>query len=279
MTTISKTAEIGRTESNMSIQTIVRRLPTLMIVIAAALLIGSAFVLYSTIDDVFWEMHLDAPQYDYRGGLDIVIYIDRIQGKDADFDDLREINELNHYIGMRSLDDAAILEREIAIPALKVSSALLVISGIYILLQHAAFHYAPKDLTNLSKPLRFFGWFFRLRELKFLPWLFVFPALLFPVFFLLDLYYWLENSGQNLDLTAPFSSSIHPFTPTMRGEGKIGQFHTVSDMADGWFTAANVSVIILVALILGIVHASILQYRAYKQRQASEVVVDNASTS
>ena len=253
-------------------------LPTALIMIAAVLLIISANMLYGTIDETYWEMHLDAPQYEYRGGLDILVYIDRMEGKDPEFDDLREINELNHYIGMRDLDEAAVLEREIAIPTIKLFSVLLIVAAVYIILQHLAFAYTPQNLSELSGLMRPFAWFFRLRELKFLPWLLVFPAMLFPAVFMLDLYYWLDNSGQNLDLTAPFSSSIHPFTPNMQGEGEIGQFHTVSDMADGWYTASNASVLILIAIVLGLVHFGLVQFNAYKVRQANEEVKDSANS-
>ena len=257
-------------ESKMNKNKIMKWLPTALIVLAAVLLIVSASMLYGSIDEKYWEMHLDAPQYEYRGGLDIVVYIDRMEGKDPVFDDLREINSLNHYIGMRDLDDAAVLEREIAIPTITLFSIFLVISGFYIVFQHLAFDYAPEDLSSVSKFMRPFVWFFRLREFKFLSWLLVFPAMLFPAVFMLDLYYWLDNSGQNLDLNAPFSSSIHPFTPNMQGEGEIGQFHTVSDMADGWYTASNASALILAAIILGLVHFGIIQFNAYKQRQENK---------
>ena len=259
-------------------QQIMRWLPTALIISAAVLLIISANMLYGSIDDTYWEMHLNAPQYEYRGGLDVVIYIDRMEGKDKVFDDLRELNSLNHYIGMRNLDDAAVLERQIAVPTVTVFSILLVVSALYILLQHYAFNYAPQNLSDLSNFLRPFVWFFRLRELKLLPWLLILPALLFPLVFLLDLYFWLDDSGQNLDLTAPFSSSIHPFTPAMRGEGEIGQFHTVSDMADGWYTASNASALIVLAIVLGLVHFGILQFNAYKKRQVAKKAEANATS-
>ena len=265
-------------KNEMTAKSIMRWLPTGLIVIAAVLLVVSAGLLYSTIDDIYWEMHLDAPQYDYRGGLDVVIYIDRMEGKDPVFDDLREINALNHYIGMRDLDEAAVLEREIAIPTIKIFSALLIIAAAYLLLQHFAFNYAPQNLSKMSGLMRPFVWFFRLRELKFLPWLLILPAMLFPIVFMLDLYYWLDNSGQNLDLNAPFSSSIHPFTPTMQGEGEIGQFHTVSDMADGWYTATNASALMLIAIVLGLIHFGILQYRAHKKRQVTQEMEANATS-
>ena len=58
--------------------------------------------------------------------------------------------------------------------------------------------------------------------------LLVLPALLFPIIFLVDLQFWMANFGQNLDPTAPLSSSVDPFVPPVLFEGKIAQFSTVA---------------------------------------------------
>ena len=47
------------------------------------------------------------------------------------------------------------------------------------------------------------------------------PALLLArVFFLADLQFWLANFGQNLDPTAPLSSSVNPFVPPVLWTGQ-----------------------------------------------------------
>jgi hypothetical protein len=184
------------------------------------LLIAAAVLLVASLSQPYWEMHLDAVQYEYRGGLDIQIFVDDIQGKDPVFDELRELNNLNHYIGMRKLDEAAALERSIALP-----SVVAFVVGLVV----AAGVHAWK------------------RQWKW-TWLLVLPALSFPVVFLADLYYWLRDSGLNLDRTAPFSSSIHPFVPSLLGEGEVGQFATVAWLGTGWYLVAAGSVCILLAL-------------------------------
>ena len=54
------------------------------------------------------------------------------------------------------------------------------------------------------------------------------PAILFPPVFLIDLYYWLNDFGQNLDPNAALSNAIDPFTPPVLGVGVIGQFRTIA---------------------------------------------------
>ena len=56
-------------------------MPPAFLILAAILILGSIPLPY-------WEMHLDAPQYNYRGGLDVVIYINSMTGKDPEFDEL-----------------------------------------------------------------------------------------------------------------------------------------------------------------------------------------------
>jgi hypothetical protein len=74
------------------------------------------------------------------------------------------------------------------------------------------------------------------------------PALLFPLIFLADLQFWLANFGQNLDPTAPLSSSIKPFVPPVLGTGKIAQFSTTAQPGVGLWLAIVASGLILVGL-------------------------------
>lgn len=187
-------------------------------------------------------MHLDAVQYEYRGGLDILVYVDSMEGKDPVFDELRELNNLNHYIGMRPLDEAAEFERSIAKTSLYAFMGLLAFTAVILAVKR-------NKWTRWS-------------------WLLTLAPLLFPAIFLADLYYWLRDSGQNLDPTAPFSSSIHPFTPPVWGEGTVGQFHTVSNLDEGWYMAAAASGLILAAILLTLVHFLL-------RRRNQEVSIEN----
>jgi hypothetical protein len=130
---------------------------------------------------------------------------------------------------MRPLGEAAQLERTISIFAIS-ALALLVLAAVFI-------HSPWAALLSL-------------------------PAILLPVVFLGDLYFWLNNFGQNLDPKAALSNSIEPFTPTVLGEGIIGQFKTVAYADFGLLLAAGASILILVGLYL--------QRRAYKPLIAEE---------
>jgi hypothetical protein len=129
---------------------------------------------------------------------------------------VREINALNHYIGMRKLEDAAALERAVSVWG--IIALVLLVEGA------AAIH--SKWATLL-----------------------VLPVILFPAFFLLDLHWWLKDFGLNPDPHAPLSSSVKPFVPTVLGVGTIGQFKTVAAMGWGLYLAWAASGISLLALV------------------------------
>ncbi len=176
--------------------------PTIALSLARMALLISIFVPY-------WHMTLIAPQY--PGGLKVTAYVNRLEG------DVREIDGLNHYIGMRPLGEAAQLERSLSIFAL-ISLLLLVEGATYVHTKWAA--------------------------------LLAIPAILFPVIFLADLYYWLNDFGQNLDPKAALSNAIDPFTPPLLGTGLIGQFETRASMGLGLQLAFGASVLSIIGLYL-----------------------------
>src|SRR5262245_37088388 len=90
--------------------------PTSLLALAAALLAASYALPY-------WRMTLHAPQY--PKGLHVVAYLNRLEG------DVREIDGLNHYIGMRPLNEAAQFERKNS-ALLVIALALLVVAAIVI---------------------------------------------------------------------------------------------------------------------------------------------------
>jgi hypothetical protein len=182
--------------------------PTLCLAGAAILLIISIFLPY-------WSLVLHAPQY--PKGLVVNAYVNHLAG------DVREIDGLNHYIGMRPLGEAAHFEKSVSIFAIG-ALALLLLAAIFI-------HSPWAALLSL-------------------------PAVLLPVVFLADLYFWLYNFGQNLDPKAALSNAVEPFTPTILGEGLIGQFRTVAYADIGLLLASAASILILAGLYL--------QRRAYK---------------
>jgi hypothetical protein len=106
------------------------RLPTMLLGLAALLLLVSVFLPY-------WKMTLLAPQY--PGGLKVQVYVNRMTG------DVQEIDGLNHYIGMRPLGEAAQLERAVSIAAILVLG-LLVGSAVFIHTKWAALMALPAVL-------------------------------------------------------------------------------------------------------------------------------------
>ena len=176
------------------------RLPSIFMGLAALSLIISIFLPY-------WNLTLEAPQY--PKGLHVQTYVNRLEG------DVQEIDGLNHYIGMRPLEEAAQLERSLSIVLISVT-ALLVVAAIFI---------HTKWVVLLAL-----------------------PALLYPILFVADMYFWLRSFGQNLDPTAALSNYIEPFVPTFLGEGLIGQFRTISSFGAGFYLACLASVLILVGL-------------------------------
>jgi hypothetical protein len=174
--------------------------PSLLLGAAAIMLLVSMFLPY-------WKMTLMAPQY--PGGLEVQVYVNRMTG------DVSEIDGLNHYIGMRPLDEAAQLERSVSVVAISIL-ALLVLSAIFIHTRWAA--------------------------------LLALPAFLMPYLFLADMYFWMRNFGLNLDPTAPLSSAIEPFVPPIWGEGMVGQFRTIADFQIGIYMAFLAGFLILAGL-------------------------------
>ena len=175
-------------------------IPTILFVVAALLLLVSIFLPY-------WEMTLLAPQY--PGGLHVTAYVNELTG------DVAEIDGLNHYIGMRPLNEAAKLERSVSVLAI-AALALLIAAAVFVHTKWVV--------------------------------LLVLPAILMPVIFLLDLQYWLRDFGLNLDETAALSSAIDPFVPKVLGRGLIAQFETVAAPGIGLWMAIIASILCIVGL-------------------------------
>ncbi len=176
--------------------------PTVVLATARVLLLVSIFFPY-------WSMELDAPQY--PNGLYVTAYVNHLDG------DVVDVDGLNHYIGMKPLEEAAKFER---------ASAIWMIVAMFLLMEGAASVHSRWAL------------------------LLVIPALLFPAGFIVDLQYWLHSHGQNLDPAAPLSSAVKPFTPPALGIGEIGQFRTIAVLEPGWWMACASSVFTLVGLVL-----------------------------
>ncbi|MEZ4676422.1 MAG: cytochrome C [Caldilineaceae bacterium] len=200
--TNNKDMETGSTKELSTIAKVSRqssfRLSTALLITAAAILAISTFLPY-------WRIRLNAPQY--PTGLFVIVYVNHMEG------DVREVDGLNHYIGMAPLEEAANIERSLA-PIAMVVIALMIISVAFI---HSK-------------------WFAIL----------AIPAMFFPFVFLADMWVWLWYYGNHLDPTAALSSSIKPFTPAILGTGVVGQFSTTAVLQIGWYLA------LLAAILTGV---------------------------
>lgn len=163
--------------------------PSLLFMLARVLLLLSIFFPY-------WHMELEAPQY--PNGLQLTAFVNNLSG------DVREIDGLNHYIGMRPLEEAASFER---------TNSVWLIIAMFLLVEGAALLHSR--------------WAVALAV----------PAIAFPAVFLLDLHIWMRNFGMNLNPEAPLSASVKPFVPTVLGEGGIGQFRTFAELGTGYWLA------------------------------------------
>jgi hypothetical protein len=145
----------------------------------------------------------------FPDGLSIKAYVNRLAG------DVVELEGLNHYVGLDSFEDGAVFERSIAIFAILVLAGLLVGA----LLIHSRWVVV-----------------------------FVFPALVFPIVFMLDLQYWLWRFGHNLDTTAPLANAVGEFTPPIFGPAEIAQFDTWALPGLGFILACVASVLVAIGL-------------------------------
>lgn len=175
-------------------------MPTVLLGAAAMFLLISIFTPY-------WKLTLMAPQYPQ--GLKMETYVNRVSG------DVDEIDGLNHYIGMRSLKEAAELERSLSI---------IMILAIILLLFGSIYTHSPFAL------------------------IFTIPAILYPMIFLGDLYFWMHNFGMHLNPHAPLSNAVKPFVPPLLGEGFVGQFKTVATWQIGLFMSFAASILIIAGL-------------------------------
>jgi hypothetical protein len=175
----------------------------------SVILVAASVILFISIFFPYWKLTLFAPQY--PGGLQASMYVNRLAG------DIQEIDGLNHYIGMKPMDEAAVLERTLSV---------FMIIGLALLIAGAVYVHSPIALFLCL------------------------PAVFYPAFFLGDLYFWMRTFGTNLNPHAPLSSAIKPFVPPIIGVGQIAQFKTVATWETGLYMSIAASVLILIGLYL-----------------------------
>jgi len=175
-------------------------LPTTLLMLAALLLLISMFLPY-------WSMTMLAPQYPQ--GLKVEVYVNHLEG------DMREVDQLNHYLGMPPLDEGGRFERSISVTAVVVLG-LLLMTGIFVGNQWAG--------------------------------VLAIPALAYPLIFLADLWLILYRYGHSIDPESALGGAIPPFTPPLLGEGVVGQFRTIARPELGLAVTLLATIVILAAL-------------------------------
>lgn len=190
-------------------QRFLRRPPSLA---ARVLLLLAAISVAGSILFPLWRMHLTAPQYEE--GLTLDIYAWKIQGGGLNGNDLSEINNLNHYIGMKPLQQADFNEMQI----------MPFMFGLFILLALRAAVIGPvRAMVDLFVLASWFG-----------------------VFSIGSFYYRLWSYGHHLDPKAPME--IEPFTPLLIGKQTIANFTQASFPLPGTYLLWLFMLLLLAAM-------------------------------
>jgi len=162
-----------------------------------------------------WNMTFFSNQY--TDGLTLHIYAHKLDGgKTPNRDDLREINSLNHYIGMRPLLESDFSEF-VWLP--------FVIGALILLSMRAAVVGQMVNLIDVFVLFTYFG-----------------------LFSLWSFYNRLYSYGHNLDPIAAIK--VEPFTPPLFGQKVIANFTVESYPAAASFALAAFSFLLLVAILL-----------------------------
>jgi copper chaperone NosL len=148
-------------------------------------LLISSLLLISVFIFPLWQIRLDAPQY--PDGLILYIHINKIDGSTPH--DLKNINLLNHYIGMREIEPDDIPELSI-MPYFVIGFILLGILAFF-----------------LKKKWLFYTWVA----------LFIFAGMIA----LYDFYMWEYDYGHNLDPRAPIKLPGETYQPPFLGSKQL----------------------------------------------------------
>lgn len=177
------------------------------------LLLLSLASLVLVVEFPLWTMAFQSNQY--PDPLRLSIYIDHLEGqKTASRDDLREINSLNHYIGMRPLLESEFSEF-LWLPFLIGFFALIVLRAVVL--------GNIRNLIDINILYLYFG--------LFSAW---------------NFYNRLYQYGHNLDPEAAIK--VTPFTPPFFGRVQIANFSVESYPGPGSYGLLIFGVLLLAAL-------------------------------
>ena len=180
--------------------------PRLMLVLAVVLLMAVYLL-------PLWDMTMFAPQY--PDGLRLHIYSHKLDGGNGG-QDVREINLLNHYIGMRDLATEEFTE---------FKWMPFVVGGLALLMLRAAVLGTMSHLVDV-----------------------VVMFMYFSAFSLWSFGYKLYSYGHFLSPTA--AVKVGAFMPPMFGHRKLANFDVYSYPAPGSYVLGAVLVILALAIVL-----------------------------
>ncbi len=177
------------------------------------LVLVGALILFPTFCYPLWTMTLYSNQF--PDGLVLKIYSYKLEGgKTPNRDDLKEINALNHYIGMKPLKEEDFTEFK-WIP--------FVIGGVMLLALRVVVMGKMSYLVDLFVLFTYFG-----------------------LFSLWSFYHKLYLYGHDLDPTA--AVRVPPFTPPMFGHSTMANFEVYSFPAAGSYFMALMPLFLLAAM-------------------------------
>ena len=173
-------------------------------------LLAAAVTIAVSLFHPLWRMHLVAPQY--SDGLDLYIFPYKIEGGGYHGQHLVEINNLNHYIGMKPIAEADFLEMR----------WMPFVFGLIILMTLRSIVFGEmSNVVDLFAVYSYFG-----------------------TFSIASFWYRLYTYGHNLDPRAPMH--IKPFTPLLIGVKQIANFREYSyPQAGAYLLCASVLFIVL----------------------------------
>jgi hypothetical protein len=185
------------------------RLWIITVAIASVLLLATLFV-------PLWKMELVAPQY--PEGLVMKAYGYKfVEDPNSHYDDIREINGLNHYIGMRPIEE--------------VTEMSLFIPGVI-------------GLVFAAVATAFVTW-----KRKWLKALIISGFWLMPLFFVADLQFWLYRYGHTMKEDAPLNPGA--FTPKVFGSTKVWNFHSETSFEIGFYLMVAAALAVSLPPIIG----------------------------
>jgi hypothetical protein len=178
-----------------------------VLLVAASLLLGAIYLF------PLWRLTMFAPQY--PEGLRMAIYSYKLEGGNGG-QDIREINVLNHYIGMRDL---------VAEDFTEFKWIPFVVGALGLLFLRAAVHGTVAHLVDVLV-------------------LFVY----FAAFSLWSFAYKLYSYGHTLDPTA--AVKVDPFMPPMFGFKQLANFEVYSYPAAASYALGAVAIALAAATVL-----------------------------